>query len=125
MPAVVGQANAVAAGALVSVWRRAAGGPGEPPAAEHAEGPLIVWQRAVVLGALGWCVVSPFFAARSKWVVLTERSPLWAYPLQGLVTVPVSAVMMTALIAVLHQARDEQEQNIGPPSELESGSESQ
>jgi hypothetical protein len=125
MPAAVGQGNAVAAAALVGMWRRAGGGLGESSATDQPDEPLTTRHRAVVLGALGWCVVSPFFAARSARVVLAERSPLWAYPLQGLLTVPVSIAMVTALITVIRQARDDHRQGIAQPSEPDVNSTSQ
>lgn len=115
MPALVGQGNAVLAAIVTGVLRRRSRRGPDSVDDDQQPGPMPVWQRAALLSALGYGVVSPIVAARSRWGVLPGRSPLWAYLVQGLLTVPVSLATVTAVLRVSRRARDEHRRSQGTP----------
>jgi len=112
MPAAIGQFNAVSAAAFVGAVRRVNGEALETGGRREDSPPQPIWKRVVLLGAIAYGLVGPFWAARSERVVLVDRSPLWAYPLQGLLTVPLSVATVTALIQVSRRARDEHRETL-------------
>lgn len=111
MPSAVGQLNAFGAAVVVGATRRANGRPLDTKTREDSP-PQPIWKRAVLLAAIAYGLLGPFWAARSERVVLADRSPLWAYPLQGLLTLPLSVAMLTTLIKVSRRARDEHRETL-------------
>ncbi len=98
-PDLVTQLNTVAVVAAVHALRRR---------------PRSRAERWAAAGAAVWCATSPLLAARTdRLVVLRGRSPLWAYVVGGVLSVPVSVATVTAMLVVMRSARDEHRRATG------------